>query len=282
MATTKKTKKKPAAKTKKKPAAKKTKKPAAKKTKKPAAKKTKKPAAKTKKKAAAKTKKPAAKKEPSAKRAPAETQAGAPIPPPDAADIVSFLFALPPSDARALDADTLERLRARTHAGLPEALAQIGLGAFGDGFLRFEDPAALDDALEEWLGGFSPTRVPFARTALGDLVYFRDLRERARYLGLDDALAEHACDISMVDVRYKQTRMLATSVAEFFENLGDQSFLNGMLRKDLFDAALPRLGPPSANEVYGFVPALALGGSEDPDNLQRVGANEHLAILFQL
>lgn len=57
------------------------------------------------------------------------------------------------------------------------------------------------------------------------------------------------------------------------EDIDDQS---------LFDRALEKLGPLENGEIYGFVPALALGGSPKLENLQKVKATEHLAFLAEL
>src|SRR5262249_33788285 len=149
------------------------------------------------------------------------------------------------------------------------------------GFLTLMHPHEIDETLADWLGGFDPSRVPFARTALGDILYFRDLRSGAAMLGVKGA--ESACDISVILARHKKTTVLATDLARFVEQvLGQPKSQKGLLRRDLFDLALARLGPPEADELYGFVPALALGGSEEAAALERMKAPEHLSILLQL
>src|SRR5262249_23314352 len=104
----------------------------------------------------------------------------------------------------------------------------------------------------------------------------------ARDLGLDPTLAEDAHDVSMVDVRHKVTKLLAMSFEEFTAQLEDPQWLVDEMYKGLYDGAVGRLGPPSFDEMYTFVPALAMGGAMEPDYLQRVPAAEGLAILFQL
>lgn len=193
----------------------------------------------------------------------------------------AFLRALPPmDDVTPLPAAALRALDARLPSLLLDFLAETGWGRFGDGFLVLEDPRKLDETLALWLGSFDPSRVPIGRTALGDIVYFRDLRARAEALGLPNA--ESACDLSFIDVRYKRTGLLAMSLEDIPAALGDPELLKSALRKDLFDDALWRLGAPETDELYGFVPALALGGNEDSDSLHRVRAREHWDILFQL
>jgi hypothetical protein len=166
--------------------------------------------------------------------------------------------------------------------GIAELWRQWGWGRFGDGFVWLVDPAKLEELVDRWLGGPSPHRVPLGRTALGDLLYYRDLRDRARALGMRGKQLAEACDVSIVDVRYKRVVVIATSLAEFARQLDDTRWLREVLRKDLFDAALPRLGAPARDQIYGFVPALGLGGAEDPAALERVQADVHLEILLQL
>ncbi|RXE86551.1 glutamyl-tRNA amidotransferase [Pseudoalteromonas sp. A757] len=52
--------------------------------------------------------------------------------------------------------------------------------------------------------------------------------------------------------------------------------------KPLFERAVEKLGPLENGEIYGFVPALALGGEPKLENLQKVKATEHLAFLADL
>ncbi|WP_339140841.1 GAD-like domain-containing protein [Pseudoalteromonas galatheae] len=52
--------------------------------------------------------------------------------------------------------------------------------------------------------------------------------------------------------------------------------------KPLFERAVEKLGPLENGEIYGFAPALALGGEPKLENLQKVKATEHLAFLADL
>jgi hypothetical protein len=49
----------------------------------------------------------------------------------------------------------------------------------------------------------------------------------------------------------------------------------------MFKPALRKLGQLKHDEMYGLVPALALGGEVSLDHLQKVKAVEHLVILAQ-
>jgi hypothetical protein len=50
----------------------------------------------------------------------------------------------------------------------------------------------------------------------------------------------------------------------------------------MFVPALKKLGRLKHDEMYGLVPALALGGSPSTNYLQKVKAVEHLVLLGQL
>ncbi|WP_194897002.1 T6SS immunity protein Tdi1 domain-containing protein [Catenulispora pinisilvae] len=176
---------------------------------------------------------------------------------------------------------SFEALQERMPTEAARGLADHGTGDFADGFLHLVAPETLDDTLSEWLGGFQPSRTPFARTALGDLLYIRDLRERAAEIGMNEEEIGTAYDVSVVNVRYKKIGVLAYSFSDFVAGISDPEFLTEELRKDLYDGAVARLGRPGPDEMYTFVPLLAWGGSEDSASLDRVKAGVALDILFQ-
>jgi hypothetical protein len=51
---------------------------------------------------------------------------------------------------------------------------------------------------------------------------------------------------------------------------------------DLFQPAKKKLGTLRHDEMYGFVPALMLGGPDTLDHLEKVKAVEHLTLLSQI
>ena len=64
----------------------------------------------------------------------------------------------------------------------------------------------------------------------------------------------------------------------FFGSLSrDSNDFDGM-----FHPAFKKLGRLKHDEMYGFVPALALGGPATLEHLQKVKAVEHLVVLAQL
>ncbi|WP_019331294.1 DUF1851 domain-containing protein, partial [Pseudomonas syringae] len=70
-------------------------------------------------------------------------------------------------------------------------------------------------------------------------------------------------------------------------DLGIRAFFSTKIPKtngfeELFPPALETLGLLKADEMYGFVPALALGGPMELKNLKKVKTIEHLTFLSQL
>ena len=170
---------------------------------------------------------------------------------------------------------------------VPEALiafwTEVGWGWFGEGLLHVVDPATLVNGLTTWLGGPDTSRTAIARTAFGDIFYHRDLREQARAMGMSGTQPGELGDVSYVDVHFREVGIASLEVEDFFNNmLCDPEIVQGSLRKDLVGFAREVHGPLANHECFAFVPALALGGCEDPTCVQKVDMHVHWSILRQL
>ncbi|WP_324604070.1 T6SS immunity protein Tdi1 domain-containing protein [Paenilisteria weihenstephanensis] len=49
-----------------------------------------------------------------------------------------------------------------------------------------------------------------------------------------------------------------------------------------YQEAVKKLGTPAYDECFGYVPLLALGGSEKMENLQKVKLKEHILLISAL
>jgi hypothetical protein len=170
---------------------------------------------------------------------------------------------------------------------VPDALVafwtEVGWGSFGQGRLHVVDPASLDSALELWLGGSSPTRIAIARTAFGEIFYYRDLREAARARGMSGTLPGELGDVSVIDVHFAQIGVFALEVEAFFnDTLCHPKTVDMFLRRSFVELARGAFGPLTEREGYAFVPALALGGVEDALSVRKVDMHVHWSILRQL
>lgn len=195
-----------------------------------------------------------------------------------------FLSVLPAdANVRRLSTNELDALRTPS---MPESLLQlyaaVGVGSFGSGAFWLTLPGELQPVLDVWLTP-SPRRIPFARTAFGEVFYFRDLREEAQAQGLRGDEPGALCDVSVVYPDSFEVAVLAMSVEELFETmLGDLTLAEALLRLDLVREATERHGSLHPEEQFGFVPALALGGSADISGVQKVKMLVQTSILRQL
>lgn len=135
-----------------------------------------------------------------------------------------------------------------------------------------------EPVLDAWIGD-----TPFmeedsyhviARSAFVDVYLFGGTHGRKLHI--------IAPDSRMMPPR-KSTVEVNLSIRAFFGSRGrDACEFSDVNGTGLFDRALKKLGPLKHDEMYGFVPALALGGSATLDCLQKVKAVEHLVMLAQL
>lgn len=149
-------------------------------------------------------------------------------------------------------------------AGLEELWRRLGLCAYADGLLWIVDPAAFVPCLHEWFGP-KKGMVVVARTAFADLFIWR------------------RSGMTLLNPRVGRVARLPGQIELLFDHmLSRRHYVDDLCNREHFDSALPRLGKLSVNECYGYFPALAMGGSGEPQTLKRVGLFEHLSLLRQL
>jgi hypothetical protein len=195
-----------------------------------------------------------------------------------------FRIALPPDPGvKRLEGAELDALRTpSTPSALLEVFGTLGTGSFGGGVLFVLPPPVLQPMLDVWIPA-SPKRIPFARTAFGEIFYWRDLADEARASGMTGENPGELGDVSWVDVHFGAIAVVATTIEELFDDiLGEPANVDGILRGGLARAAQEIHGALDAQHQLAFVPALALGGTEDLASVQRVDMRVHTTILRQL
>ena len=178
--------------------------------------------------------------------------------------------------------EKIERFRGKLPDQLLKYWELYGWGSYGKGLFWLVDPEVYDPVLSAWLEDTPLMRQDtfsiIGRSAFGqlflwgtksgqslniipcwDMIFPRDNSKKVQ-AGLADDL-----------VRY------------FFVGLDRENLIEEDAQgRPLFDRALQTLGPLASDEMYGYVPALALGGEARLENLRKVKAVEHLIILAQL
>lgn len=170
---------------------------------------------------------------------------------------------------------TVERFRNKLPNQLLEYWQEHGWCGYANGLFWTVDPQEYEPVVKAWIGGTSlmdkDTYHIIARSAFGELYFWG---ERT-----GDSLKVFAPGSYCFPRKamYEESE-LNFGLRIFFSNRGREENDFG----DLFTPALKKLGPLAHDEMYGFVPALTLGGSSDLARVQKVKAVEHLVFLAQL
>ena len=187
-----------------------------------------------------------------------------------------------PLQSRAVPASAFESYKGRLPDSLLEIWRRDGWCGYGKGIFWTVNPDEYSSIINAWLKetpleGIDNFHV-YGRSAFGNLYVWC---EKAR------DVIELVC-VSNGVVAFKKS----------FEAGGGKDsfdFLSGFALSDLddfdlnddsgdeesflFESALQRLGALSSGEIYGFVPALILGGSPNVNGLKKVRIHAHLMML---
>lgn len=143
-------------------------------------------------------------------------------------------------------------------------LESFGVSSFSSALFYSVDPTSTKELLKDWNPNWE-TCSPMIRSAFGSIFYFQNKK------------------IWQLDPVFQVQKQLPMDTNIFLNVfLCNDAFLNSAFYKDIFDQVVDKLSPPAIDEVYAFVPALALGGSKTPESVQKVKLKEHLLLLSQL
>lgn len=174
----------------------------------------------------------------------------------------------------------------RFQGKLPDQLLtywrEFGWSGYASGLFWTVDPDEYEPVLDAWLGD-----TPFverdalyvvARTAFGQIFIWGE--KGGQCLDVRSLWGM----IFPTDDSSRVAQGGADRLVRYFFSTLEKSSLDQKdhLDKPLFERALKKLGPLAPDEMYGFEPALALGGTADLKNLRKVKAVEHLVMLAQL
>lgn len=181
----------------------------------------------------------------------------------------------PAFDKRHVPVSSMDRYRGKLPDQLLAYWEDHGWCGYGKGLFWTVNPQEYEPVLEAWIGETQFMEEDayhiIARSAFGDLYFWGEKNGACLEISAPDSLCI-----------YQPSTMVGERM-----NFGVQAFFGSLFPdeidfEDLFNPALKKLGRLKYDEMYGFVPAIALGGPTKVDNLQRVKAVEHLVILAQL
>jgi hypothetical protein len=170
---------------------------------------------------------------------------------------------------------------------LPEQLlaywAEEGWCSYANGLLWTVDPEDYEDLVDEWLTDTLLEQIDsfhaIARSAFGDLYLCGETNGNNVTI---------CCELNAISViaksfKPKSNEKKDASIRSFFaaSNLSDFD-LKDERGSPLFERAVAKLGPLEPDEIYGFEPALVLGGKMRLENLAKLKLDAHLTNLRQL
>ena len=145
-----------------------------------------------------------------------------------------------------------------------------GFGEYANGLLKVVDPRDYVNSLYTWLGGVDYNKIPIIVSAFGDIFYYRKLEDNEN-------------DVSLLDIHYRKVDVCAWSYQVFFKNyIIDKNVRKNILREDLYNESVNKIGNLKYNEIFFFAPALIVGGIEKVEYVKKGDAKVHHQVLFQI
>lgn len=191
-------------------------------------------------------------------------------------DFAGFLSGFGPAiDRRYVPPSSIDRYRGKLPDQLLSYWEEHGWCGYAEGLFWTVDPQEYDPVLEAWIGDTAFMEQDayhlIARSAFGELYFWGEKT--------GNSLSIFAPGSYCIP---RESRFVGEKM-----DFGMRLFFGALSRQandfaDLFTPALKKLGRLKPDEMYGFVPALALGGTSTLGHLQKVKAVEHLVLLAQL
>lgn len=194
-----------------------------------------------------------------------------------------LLNELGPQDVQTVPTDEdINLFRGRLPEKLLEYWKAYGWGSFHNGLFWLTNPKDYVPVVENWL---SHTNIKnpkdflvIARNAFGKLfLWSKTTGQNVTISPLTSLILTSPPDDDVS--AGNDTEPLQFFISEVSpENLDFRDYK----KKNLFDRALKKAGPVGADEMYGFEPALSIGGMPKIENLVKVKLIPHLVLLEQL
>jgi len=167
--------------------------------------------------------------------------------------------------------------RSRLEGIVPPFLLELwdtdGWAGYRDGLLWTVDPQQFEPIVALWNLPGAPVAM-VARTAFGTLYMLRRFEIEGGGTGVAVvSLDPHTGDYKVVG---------PTAERFLTKRLADRAYIENVLGEPAVKRAARDVGPLAWDEMYGYEPALALGGSGTPETVRRYKLPEHQLLLSQL
>lgn len=189
----------------------------------------------------------------------------------------------PETDRRYVPTSSIERYRGKLPDQLLDYWQKHGWCGYAEGLFWTVNPQEYEPVLEAWIG-----ETPFmehdayhiiARSAFGKLYFWGERTGNSLKVLPWRSLAFPSTGSKKLIAQGRSD----DAMRWFFGSLDrSHSDIEDIKERPLFVPALKKLGPLQHDEIYGFFPALVLGGPATLEHLHTVKAVEHLVMLAQL
>lgn len=177
----------------------------------------------------------------------------------------------------------IDKWRGRLPDKLLTYWQEDGWCGYANGLFWTVDPTDYEDLVDEWLDGTPLEQLDafhaIARSAFGDLFLFGETMGS----GVVINPLIHCVSALQRDLKRKASDELEFEARLFFSGKKPSYCdLDDETDEPLFERALQTLGSLAPDEMYGFEPAIVVGGKMHLENLRKVKLDQHLTILRQL
>jgi len=179
----------------------------------------------------------------------------------------NFIKAFPPSDNLTKPTEeTIAKYENLLPADLLEFWKEYGFGDYGGGLLRVINPSDYEEAE----GVNISVDIPLLTDSFGDIFIFRSIP------------AQNLKAVGILNVHFRNREFFIVDedcIEELFGGINPEM---PMMRAELFQEAVQKFGKPEPNEIFFFAPALAMGGGESIEFVQKGDAFTHYAMLMAM
>lgn len=152
---------------------------------------------------------------------------------------------------------------------------EVGLGCFDNGLFRIINPADYTEYVYTYMEDRESQfeyLVPFMTSAFGDIfAWVKDIRLNEEYAVFIN-VREGYWDVTTTDISVLFAHY--TRIKSYLER-------RFSIKYSAYLSLTEKLGIPAADECFGYVPALALGGSKSLKNIQLVKMAPYIEIIAQ-
>jgi len=179
----------------------------------------------------------------------------------------SFIKKFPPSNNLIKPSEEiLNKYKKELPKELLDFWKEYGFGNYGNGLVKIINPSDY----EEVAGINEECDIPLLIDSFGDIFIYRTIpKKKLKAIGI-------------LNIHFRNREFFIVGdncIEEFFEGIEPSL---PMLRNDLFVDGIRKCGELAFDEIFFFVPALALGGSEDIKCVQKGNMFVHYDVLEHL